>query len=125
MKHPKKSPSDKTLEYVASLPPHPRQADLLNAAIKHLADAVVSAAAPEAPVTQEEALEGARSEFETGLLAMIHSRDEDRFRIVWKSAAWARALKSFVQTAWESEPGAYGKHRPVHHDPKRLPSNLN
>lgn len=115
----KKKPAALTIDLIKSLPVHPRHHDFLNAAIKLLATAVMNEVSLEAPVTEEEAMAGARAEFQTGVAALAFIPDDDCFHFVWSSAAWSQTLKHYVVKAWEQEPGAYGSKPPVHHDPKR------
>jgi hypothetical protein len=126
MKTPKKKPSvaQKSAAYSKMFPPHPRQADLIAASIKLLADDVASAATPEAPVTDADTMTGAKAEFDTGLVVLIYPPKANRFYAVWSSPAWARMLKPYLKAAWQSEPGAYGDRPPISYDPKRKPINL-
>jgi hypothetical protein len=117
----KKTVAEKTADHLNTLPRHPRHQDFLNAAIKHLADDVRTAADPDAPVTEEEATAGARLEFETGIAALAFIPDDDCFHVVWSSAAWYRMLRPYVVKAWEAEPAAYGSNPPISHEPKRKP----
>ena len=125
MPRPKKNLPDKTRAFSDAFPPHPRQAAFLASAVKLLANTVASAATPDAPVTDDEAMASARMEFDSGLVALIFAPEEGHFHAVWRSASWARLLKPFVTAAWNSELGAYGRHDPANHEPKRKISNHN
>lgn len=121
MKRPKRTVAEISAELIKSLPQHPRHKDFLEAAITLLADDVKNAADPDAPVTEEEALAGARAEFETAVALLAFLPVDDCFHVVWASAAWSRTLKHYVLRAWEAEPGSYGSNPPVSHDPKPKP----
>ena len=110
--------------YEKAFPPHPRQAELINAAVKLLTDDVTNAATADVPVTADDAMAGARAEFDTGLVALICPPKADHFFAIWSSPEWARMLKAYLKAAWASEPGAFGQCTPVNYDPKRIPINL-
>jgi hypothetical protein len=127
MKKPKKSKptlAETAAAYQKAFLPHPQQAELINAAVKLLADDVVNAATSDAPVTAGDAMAGACAEFDTGLLALIYPPDADHFIAIWSSPEWSRILKPYLNAAWRIEPGAYGARPPVSYDPTRNPLNL-
>lgn len=124
MKRPKRPAAETTAALANALPRHPLRDAFLEAAARLLAADVRNAAEPEAPLTEEEALTGARSEFAAGLLAMAFDPAEDRFLVVWASPAWSRLLKPYLTNAWLQSPGTYGQQPPTSYDPKRNPSNL-
>ncbi len=121
MKKPKRPATEITADFVKSLPRHPRHQDFLDAAIKLLADDVRTAADPDAPIAEEEAMAGARVEFETGIAALVFVPTDDCFHVVWSSAAWCRMLRPYVVKTWEAAPGVYGSNPPISHDPKLKP----
>lgn len=120
---PKKRPRsvEAQLRAYSNIPLHPLQDDFIAAALRLLAHDVITAACVDAPVTEDEAMAGAKAEFDTGLVALVFVPEDRCFHAVWRSRAWGRLLKPYLYSAWLSAPGKYGERAPKSYDPKRNP----
>lgn len=102
-----------------------RTAALTNAFPKHehheaFLDAIIAlraedlAKADVAPLEDGAAERVARAEFRAALHTMFHPPTDGRFIFIWASAAQARELVHYTQTAWAIGNGKFGELQPMH-----------
>lgn len=119
MKRQKKFPTAKTLAYLSTT--HPGQDAFLAATVTLRAQDLAST--PNAPLSEDQAVALAGTEFDAALHALMFPPTESRFYFLWASAAEARLLIPYTQSAWESARGEYGERQPMHYDAKRTSTN--